>query len=76
VPPEGRWVSLDANPGEGEIVVLASDTELSDPAAVAVRMRTPQFDVATRGVAAGVRADVAGQPPAGVFAYRLPFKQQ
>jgi outer membrane protein OmpA-like peptidoglycan-associated protein len=76
VPPEGRWLKLDKQPGEEEILVLASTTELPDAEALAVRMRTPQFNTVTRGPAADTRADVLPEVPAGMFSYRLPFKHR
>lgn len=76
VPPEGQWLTLDERPGEEEIVVLASETELADAEATAKRMRGPRFDTTKRGPASDTRADVAPEPPPGVFSYRLPFKHR
>jgi outer membrane protein OmpA-like peptidoglycan-associated protein len=77
VPPPGRWLTLDRQPGEEEIVVLAAEKPLDDPAAVAKTMRRSDDDLATvRGPAPDTRADLAPELPAGMFSYRLPFKHQ
>ena len=76
VPSGDAWLSLDNAPGDEEIVVLASDTQLADPQAVAMQKRLAESTGAARGLAPNARADVGGQLPADVFLYRLPFKHQ
>jgi outer membrane protein OmpA-like peptidoglycan-associated protein len=74
VPSGDSWLSLDNVPGENEIIVLASDTELADAEAVALKKRLGEST--TRGLAPGARADVTAQAPADIFLYRLLFKHQ
>jgi outer membrane protein OmpA-like peptidoglycan-associated protein len=78
VPPEGQWLSLDRDPGEEQIVVLASESPLPDPRALAMRMAKGEAELTTamRGPAANPRGDVLAEPPPGMFSYRLPFTHQ
>jgi len=76
VPPEGHWLTLDQQPGEEEIVVLASERPLPDAMVLAQQLRAPALAGAVRGPAADVRTDVAPQIPAGVFSYRFPFEHR
>jgi outer membrane protein OmpA-like peptidoglycan-associated protein len=76
VPPEGKWLKLDQTPGNEEIVVLASETELPDAQAIAARMHETNANEQTRGPAPDVRPDLAPEAPADIFWYRLPFKHQ
>jgi len=78
IPPEGQWLSLDRNPGEEQIVVLASEHPLPDSRALAIRMAKggAELTTAMRGPAANPRGDVLAEPPPDLFSYRLPFKHQ
>lgn len=76
VPARDQWLKLDQQPGEEEIVVLASENRLPDAMTLAQRMRNALPVDAVRGPAAGPRADVAPELPAGIFSYRLPFEHR
>lgn len=78
IPPEGQWLSLDRDPGEEQIVVLASESALPDPRALAMRMAKDNAELTTamRGPSMNPRGDVLAEPPPDLFSYRLPFKHQ
>jgi len=71
VPPEGQWLTLDETQGHEEIIVLASQTELHDPKAVALDLRSR---------AGGSPQEVASLPrggrATGLFSYRLGFEHR
>jgi len=64
VPPEGRWLHLDQTRGSEDIIIVAADTPLDDPKAIALRVHT----ATARGA--------ASPAPERVFAYRLTFEHR
>jgi len=73
VPQNGKWLNLDGQVGEEEIVVLSSPSEIANPTAMAKRVRAPIGDVVMRGPAADPRPDLSSNAGSKVFSYRLPF---
>jgi len=76
VPPEGRWLKLNQEPGKEEIIVLAAENALPDAMALAQRMIEPLLGGVARGPAGEVRPDFGPQLPPGVFSYQFPFEHR
>jgi outer membrane protein OmpA-like peptidoglycan-associated protein len=79
LPPEGEWLTLDANRGEEQIVAVASKKELADPKSIALdQWSSVANDVsgASRGIAAAPRPGYSAGPGGDVFLDRFPFQHK
>ena len=76
LPPEGKWLTLDANRGEEQIVAVASAKELADPKALALDQWNSVASGASRGVAAAPRPGYQADPGDDVFLDRFPFQHK